>query len=254
MSRRASIVAWTLQRIIRPPQRVWTDWRVLNEAPRPASAQMARDVELAREPVLTLRVFRWDPPAISLGWKQPRPAWLDGADRSAATLDIVERPTGGGIAFHGSDVSVSVIVPRALNLSLDFVMCSTTRVAAMLCRSYGIEAHTSAHERHDRRVTYCLAEASSYAVWIGARKVAGFSVRRYPQTWLIHGSLFVQPLPEVLVQALPQEVLEPLTSHAASLSDAVGRRLDPQDVAQRWADHWTSWWDDALLTALEVVG
>ena len=89
------------------------DWRVIVGGPQTAAEQMATDARLAEEAIPTIRLFTWSPPAVSLGWKQPCPDWLRGDRWAASPCEFVERPTGGGIAFHGSDLSLAVVIPRS---------------------------------------------------------------------------------------------------------------------------------------------
>ncbi len=205
--------------------------RVLVERGLSARAQMARDDALAQEPVPTVRLFTWKTPAVSLGWKQPRPEWLIAADSG---IDTVERPTGGGIAFHGSDVSVAVIVPRPLGLPLELLMAQVCGSAVTVCESLGVPVTSTLHEDGGGRISYCLAETSPYALYCGGRKVAGFALRRYPRTWLIQGSLLVRPIPEALGRAIPEMVREQLAARAASLSQAQGRIVREDDVIESW--------------------
>jgi lipoate-protein ligase A len=346
-----------------------TGWRILLDSGRAAAEQMSCDESLAKEARPTARLFLWDPPALSLGWKQPRPEWLSPSDRRRRGIaearpaappplaepiapEVIERPTGGGIAVHGSDVSMAVVVPRAWGLRLAPLMRLVCQSAVALCHSYGAEAHAlveapradargpsrpgmSPERRHafrsaqwrsgreigsanfsvetylhdatyehetsrnaalrlrevhkplsvkrapfppaftggapwcafveapaivaaggpSRRLTYCLAEASPYAVLladraVGAggrtRKVAGFAARRFPESWLIQGSLLVRPLPEPLVRALPEEVQRQFAHRAIPLAQAAARPVTEQEVAARWAAHWTAWWAEAL--------
>ena len=219
------------------------EWRVVLDEPRPAAEQMAIDERLAREPRLTVRLFEWAAPAVSLGWKQAAPAWL-----VASELETVERPTGGGLAFHGSDVSVAVLVPRELPLPVSVLMASLCGSAAALVQTYGGQPRqVLTPPSTARRITYCLAEESPYAVMAGDRKLAGFAIRRYPRTWLLQGSLLVSPMPEPIVCALPEAVAASLNRRAVSLSAAAGHILAPADARRRWAAHWSSWWDAALL-------
>ena len=207
---------------------------------------MALDERLAQDATLTARVFQWRTPAISLGWKQPWPEWLDRSAWRAQGLELVERPTGGGIALHGSDVSVSIIVPRALDLPLDTLMRTVCQSAGWLCERYGVGA-TTLDLRSERRIQYCLAEPSPYAVSIGARKVAGFALRRYPKSWLVQGSLLVRPLPDALARALPQSARETLAVRAASLSEQAVRPVEEDEIAMQWLEQWSAWWDALLL-------
>ena len=207
---------------------------------------MARDQELAEEPTPTVRFFRWNPPAVSWGWKQPIPDWLAATLRSRGSIEGVERPTGGGAAFHGSDVSISVVVPRSPRVPVRALMDAICRSAARLCESYGIRAGSAPEGPSAGRIQICLTEPSPYAVFIGARKVAGFALRRYPQAWLVQGSLLVCPLPEPLAAAIPLGVQEPLQRRAIPLSDAARSPLTEHAVAERWAASWSAWWDAGM--------
>ena len=218
------------------------DWRVLLGGATSARAQMAFGERLAEEAVPTVRFFTWSPPAISMGWKQAVPDWFEPSAWHAAGLEWVERPTGGGIALHGSDLSVSVVVPRALRTPLAELMSTACESAASLCRALGVEATTMLDDSHEGRVHWCLAEPSPYAVMIGPRKVAGFALRRYPEAWLIQGSLLVHPLPEPLARQVPVEVVTRLAARACALSDVAPTPLSALDLAERWARHWPSSW------------
>ena len=213
---------------------------------RSAAEQMACDEALARDAEPTTRCFLWDPPAISFGWKQALPYWFDRQRCAAAGLEAVERPTGGGIAFHGSDLSLSVIAPRAPGLSLAALTNAVCQSAVRLCRAYGAEAGPSCEERGKERVTYCLCQESHYAVLVGGRKVGGFALRRYPEAWLIQGSLLIQPLPRALSEAIPDEVRRQLAARAIPLSETASSSVTASAAAARWAESWSEWWDAVL--------
>ena len=233
-------------------------WRVLRDGEERAERQMRLDEALARRAEPTVRFFTWKPAGVSLGWKQPRPAWLDLARWSAAGLALCERPTGGGIAVHGSDLSLAVVVPRTWVLPLSALMRTACENAVRLCRSYGANAELLADPPVEPlgqgrgpsrgaggRITYCLTERSPYAVMVGTRKVAGFALRRYPQSWLIQGSLLVRSLPGALADAMPEEARRSYATRAIPLDEAAVGRVTEADVAARWAEGWTAWWESA---------
>ena len=223
-------------------------WRIVVDEPRSGAQHMALDVRLAQEGRWAVRFFTWHP-GMSLGWKQPTPDWFDADAWRAAGLDVVERPTGGGIAFHGSDVSVSIVVPRSAGQSVAELLGAVCQSAARLCETYGLEAVCACRDRHTERITYCLTEPSPYAVFLdGRKKVAGFALRRYPESWLIQGSLLVNPIPGKLTGALPSDVVQSLRERAISLSQHTITR--EQEVMERWADHWTVWWEGVLTHAV----
>lgn len=218
-------------------------WRVLVEPPCQAHEQMARDAELAQEGVPTVRCFEWDPPAVSLGFKQPRPAWLDEPAWRRSGCEAVERPTGGGIAVHGSDLSLAVIVPRHPEVSLRGVMeavCETTRRAL---QALGVDAAAEVERPGATRIAWCLAEPSPYAIFIGSRKVAGFALRRFARAWLVEGSVLLRPLPDALRGALPADMLAALDTRAVALEEAAGRMIPAAVLAQQWSDIWRMSWE-----------
>lgn len=225
-------------------------WRVILDEARATDEQMAYDERLAGDTIPTVRLFLWNPPAISLGLEQAPPAWLTPARWRRAGLGLVERPTGGGIALHGSDVSVAVIVPRPCSLSLPMLMRAVCESAIRLCGSYGVKASGVLDARHEGRITYCLAEPSPYAVHVDGRKVAGFALRRFTRNWLVQGSLLVSRVPKRLAEAMPLAVMERLALRAHCLADAAGEPISPYETAQRWAANWPEWWDEAVLMDL----
>lgn len=228
-------------------------WRVILDEPRPPQEHMARDEQLAAEETPTVRFFLWNPPAVSLGLKQSAPAWCTGPRQRRFGLSVVERPTGGGIALHGSDVSMAVVVPQRYDIPLHALMRAVCDNAARLCRSYALQPVVSLEAPPAGRIAYCLAETSPYAVLLRERKVAGFAVRRFPRTWLIQGSLLVSRLPKRLADALPASVRESLDARATCLADELQEPVSPHGVTERWSTGWADWWDEALLTELAEV-
>ena len=84
-------------------------WHLLESNAADAAFNMALDeallVTAARRRVPLLRVYRWTQPAASFGYFQKYPAHL------AATRQLVRRPTGGGLVYHGADTTYTVVAP-----------------------------------------------------------------------------------------------------------------------------------------------
>ena len=82
-------------------------WRALETGSRPGAWNMAADaailadVERGAAPP-TIRIYAWDPPAISLGFHQPDPTPVEAARIAAEGWTWVRRPTGGRAVFHGT--------------------------------------------------------------------------------------------------------------------------------------------------------
>ena len=78
--------------------------------PRPGPLNMAIDeVLLSGGRSAILRFYRWNTPAISFGY------FVTFAEACAAADDrvMVRRWTGGGIVFHGDDLTYSIVIPAS---------------------------------------------------------------------------------------------------------------------------------------------
>src|SRR5690242_3943457 len=77
-----------------------------DEPSRSAAMNMAIDealVETATVP--SIRFYQWDHPALSFGY------FGKFEDIASHRRDIVRRWTGGGIVFHGEDLTYSILIP-----------------------------------------------------------------------------------------------------------------------------------------------
>ncbi len=92
-------------------------WRRIGYETRSGAANMALDaatlaaVEAGEAPP-TLRLYGFEPPALSLGYGQPD----DDVDREACRrlgIDVVRRPTGGRAVLHEREFTYALVVPIA---------------------------------------------------------------------------------------------------------------------------------------------
>ena len=80
------------------------NWQFENTGIRSGVFNMDYDIALARALVngtgsTTIRVYGWQPFALSLGWNQSMDE-IDLAKASASGMDVVRRPTGGRAILH----------------------------------------------------------------------------------------------------------------------------------------------------------
>src|SRR5712671_3314759 len=88
-------------------------WTFLDTGFRSAAFNMDTDVRLAEAlrdgtGLPTLRVYGWEPHAISLGAHQ-RYEDFDARRLASAHVDIVRRPTGGRAILHAHELTYSVV-------------------------------------------------------------------------------------------------------------------------------------------------
>jgi lipoate-protein ligase A len=93
------------------------EWRLIREESRSGTMQMALD-DIAAETAAaggprTVRLYRWEPSCLSLGYHQD-PDTVDWKWCAEAGVDVTRRPTGGGGIYHDSfgDISYSIAAPR----------------------------------------------------------------------------------------------------------------------------------------------
>lgn len=98
-----------------------SEWRVIGLETRDAFTNMALDeacseAVAAREVLPTIRFYRWQPSAVSIGYFQSLEDEVAVDKCKEAGVDFVRRRTGGGAVFHDyeGEITYSVIAPEAL--------------------------------------------------------------------------------------------------------------------------------------------
>lgn len=219
-------------------------WRLIIDGPAPAARNMAVDeamleaAEAGGAPP-TLRLYRWQPPAVSLGYFQEWERAVNEAACREAGVDVVRRPTGGRAVFHHDEVTYSVVLPPGHPMAGRTVMEGYRRISEALLaglRRLGIEAELAQPPAvpqgrgREALAGACFDAASRYELEWRGRKIAGSAqVRRASGAVLQHGSI-----PLRFDADLTARLLAPggrgerflalmLRERAASLSEAAGR-------------------------------
>ena len=221
-------------------------WRLIIDGPARAARNMAVDeamlraVEAGAAPP-TLRLYRWDPPAVSIGYFQE---WERSVNEEAcrqAGIDIVRRPTGGRAVFHYDEVTYSVVLPPGHPMGGRTVMEGYRRISEALLaglRRLGIEAELARPpgvpqgRGREALAGACFDAASRYELEWRGRKIAGSAqVRRASGAMLQHGSIPLRFDPEFTARLLApggrgeRFLALILRERAGSLSDAAGRAV-----------------------------
>jgi lipoate-protein ligase A len=175
-------------------------WRLLDDvdATRSAAEQMAADVTMleavADGAPPALRLYQWNPPALSLGRFQPAADVDDGACARAG-VEVVRRPTGGRALLHGGDLTYAVAMPRPAGAagSVDAVYC---RLAAALIAGLARLGVDAAVARHEGRASdpVCFTSMQGADLRVGERKLCGSAQVRRGGAVLQHGSVLLRRL------------------------------------------------------------
>jgi len=163
-------------------------------------ANMARDAELLErhragdDPVL--RLYRWDPPAVTIGYNQD-PGDFDAAAVAAAGYGLVRRPTGGRAILHAEELTYAVVGTSPgpiFGNSLHSTYMKINEALLAFLRELGIEADVSEGEpREEMRGLVCFKSAGRHEVHVGGRKIIGSAQRRRGDVFLQHGSILAGP-------------------------------------------------------------
>ena len=168
-------------------------WRLLLDPPGSAAWNMCVDEALlARVPEAppTLRFYSWAEPSLSLGYRQPAPAWRERAEELG--LQLVRRITGGGTVLHAGDLTYALAAPRSCpELPADLRgSCEWIREVLLSgLRSIGVRAQASPTARGAERLDLCFAGATGLEIELDRAKWVGSAQRRTRTGYLQHGSI-----------------------------------------------------------------
>jgi lipoyl(octanoyl) transferase len=144
---------------------------------------------------VTLRIYGWEKPCISLGYSQDPDQELNRANCEKNGIEIVKRPTGGGIVFHNEhEVTYSIIcdkddpkLPKGLVES--YVFISNIVIGAL--KKVGVNADIS-DTRHHEQARLCFSFPASYEIMLEGIKIVGSAQKRGKKALLQQGSIFIR--------------------------------------------------------------
>jgi len=215
-------------------------WRYFDSGPLSGPDNMAIDEamlesHLAGDTPPTLRVYGWQPPAVSLGRFQRADSSLDLAACRDLGIDVVRRPTGGRAILHTAEEATFSLVVSAARLGTTGVMDSYRVLAGGIIaalRSLGLDARlversspAPSRSVHDPA---CFAVKARCDLVVGASKLVGSAqVQR-------HGIILQQNSLPLRIRLDDWRAVFRRSSdapEAIGLCDAAARRVEYSDVA-----------------------
>lgn len=226
-----------------------------------ASKNMETDERLALglaagEGMPTVRVYAWQPWAVSLGWNQS----LDEIETDRARgdgLDIIRRPTGGRAVLHATELTYSVVMEAGdRNVGELYRMISEGLLRGI--RNLGVDARLEARGEtvsrdRDGRSAACFVATARSEIVVAGRKLVGSAQRRYgvpgrSDVVLQHGSLLLDDdhlrivdylrMPEDRKEALREELMRRSTDVAAVLGRPVSFAEAADAVRRGFEEAW----------------
>ncbi len=177
-------------------------WTFIDSGEQTGAFNMALDESRARalaacEGTPSLRLFRWRPWAISLGYNQAAEE-LDAPRCAADGVDIVRRPTGGRAILHAEELTYSVVMPAGRKSILQvYNEISTALVRGLALYGVDVALQKSqpdfAKEYRSSSSIPCFSSSARYEIEWRGRKLVGSAQRRFSgpggDVVLQHGSL-----------------------------------------------------------------
>ena len=194
-----------------------------------------------------LRLYRWQPWAISLGYHQNE-AEVDAARCSADGIDVVRRPTGGRAILHAEELTYSVVMPVDERGVLK-VYNDISRALLQGLKLFGVAAE---HQRQQPGVggnprlassIPCFSSSARYEIGWKGKKLVGSAQRRYSKddcsVVLQHGSILCGPAHlnlagylRVKDAGVQDEIRSELEQKTVCVQDAVGGKVDHCALAE----------------------
>lgn len=204
---------------------------------------MAFDAAIVAESNVTgrafLRLYRFDPPCLSLGRNEPEDQY-DQAMIARLGLDVVRRPTGGRAVWHQDEVTYAVAAPIAMFGGLRKAYRAIHERLAAAIRSLGADATLALHQPPPSSTLLdhpasCFATPAGSEVLVAGRKLIGSALVRKESAFLQHGSILLDGTQEI-VSTVSRE--RRAVSSETTLSAVLGRRVSFDEVADAIVAAW----------------
>ena len=182
-----------------------------------------------------VRLYGWDPPAITIGRHQDfRCVDLDACrDRG---IDVVRRITGGGAIFHDRELTYAIACGAATMSAMTIPESYRFLNGAIfafyeelgLFPSYSVDDPENPPARG--RPPFCFAGRERYDVMVRGKKIGGNAQRRMGGTLFQHGSIPFEIDRPALSECFSPDIV---AGEYGSLNEALGVEIMAGDAADR---------------------
>ena len=171
-------------------------YRFINTGVQDAALNMAIDEailthHLRGEVPPTLRVFRWQQPAISLGRFQHVEREIEQERCRKRGITLVRRPTGGRAVYHQDEFTYSIVIGRRDNVPAGIVAAYAYLSQGLLAalRLLGVQAEISDERVKKQPSAACFASSTQADLTSGGFKLVGSAQVWKEEVLLQQGSL-----------------------------------------------------------------
>lgn len=171
-----------------------TKWRFIDTGFNDPYMNMAIDDSIAQllndNDLPVLRFFDWTQPAISIGYSQKINDVINTSLLNRESVSFVRRPTGGGVVFHGVDITYSCILPKKnvknINDAYKLVQQSIIKGINFL----GVKSTMYENIEKTGVSCYCYIKPNYGDIMLDGRKLGGIAARRIKGKLLFQGYIY----------------------------------------------------------------
>ncbi|MBC7129321.1 MAG: lipoate--protein ligase family protein [Thermoplasmatales archaeon] len=200
------------------------DFRLILDSHRNAFSNMAIDEAILISGTPTLRLYKWRPSAISIGYFQSVEEEINLEECKRQGVDVVRRITGGGAVYHDSDgeITYSFVAPS------NFLPEKTLEIYRIICSSIakglkkiGVEANLSGIND----------------IVVNGRKISGSAQTRRQGKILQHGTILVKvnvekmfSLLKISKEKISDKEIKKIEDRVTSIEKEAGKRSNEKII------------------------
>jgi len=180
-----------------------------------------------------LRVYGWEPPAVSVGYFQKPSEVVDLRKCRKFGVEVVKRPTGGRAILHLDDFTYSFIGLTedgggSRGLTGAYLLISQALVEGLRILGVNVRLERGKAKAHPHlRGRPCFASVSRYEIKARGGKLVGSAQRRLKKAVLQHGSIPLGRGRFSIADLLPASLGG---GWGTNLSDSLGRAVEFAEV------------------------
>jgi lipoyl(octanoyl) transferase len=219
-------------------------WRLLETGDNDCFSNMAIDEALLQDftaccSIPVLRIYRWNPAALSIGFSQNPIQDLDLSACKRRNISFVRRMTGGGVIFHDDELTYSIVCSendlagRCFAKQTYMLLCSFIIKAY---RSMGLDAGFALTGKRPPEAGWaCFKQMERYDIVVNGKKIGGNAQKRKKGLIFQHGSIPLGPGVDKVLEFL-QDKTDFISEKACSLSYAMGKDISYENLKKILVD------------------
>ncbi len=252
-------------------------WRFIFTGASDAFFNMALDEAFlqscqSEQAIPTLRLYLWEPPGISIGYFQDTENTVDLSKCKKNNIDVVRRITGGRAVLHENEMTYSVCASvkeypeLGENINETYQKISFALLESL--KSLGVfgewvkpkrERINSSASTNSPQITEnsyflkpCFVSNSRYEVTVEGKKLIGSAQRRFPDSFIQHGSVPLGKgkisLPEFLNEENNRDKMkEELENKSTNLERILRRKVEYEEVISALKKGFSKFFDAEMV-------